>query len=238
MQTLWQKRLTPLSRLIALQRDATRVEGERSQLTSMIAQSRAKISEINLQILQVDQDLRKEVGKDLIDTQAKLSEFAERNTAAVEDLNRIDIRTSQSGYVHQLTSYTVGGVIKAGEQIMMIVPDHDALEVEVRIDPHDIEKIHRGQSAELRFSALDQQTTQNITGKVNFIAADSTQDQRTGKPYYTVRIVLPQNEVAKLNGAKIVPGMPVEAFIQTRERTAISYLIKPIAEQASRAFKQ
>jgi type I secretion membrane fusion protein, HlyD family len=236
--TLWNQKLTPLNRLVALQRDAARIEGERSQLTSMIAQAKVKISEIELQIIQVDQDLRKEVGKDLNETRSKLAEYDERKTAAVDRLNRTDIRASQSGVVHQLAVHTIGGVIKAGEQIMRIVPNHDAFEVEVRIAPSDVEHVHLHQDAALRFSAFNQQTTPEIMGKVIFIAADRTQDPRNGVSYYTTRIVIDASEIKKLNGAKIIPGMPVEAFIQTRERTPLSYLIEPVAQQARKAFTQ
>jgi HlyD family secretion protein len=235
---LWQKKLTPLTRLVSLQRDAARIEGERSQLTSAIAQAKEKISEIELQIIQIDQDLRTEVGKDLTETNSKLSEYRERKTAAVEQLYRTDIRAPQSGVVHELTAHTVGGVIKAGEQIMMIVPTQDTLEVEVRIRPNDIEDVHIGQYATLRLSALNQQTTPEINGKVTFIAADRIQDSRTGTSYYTTRLVFESSEMKKLHGTKILPGMPVEAFIQTGGRTAFSYLIEPVAEQAKRAFKQ
>lgn len=238
VQTLWNEKLTPLTRLVSLQREATRVDGERDQLTSMTAQARAKISEINLKILQIGQDLRKTVGKDLIDTQTHLSELAEKKIAAMDQLKRLDIRAPQSGYVHELTAYTVGGVIKAGEQIMMIVPDEDAFQVEVKIDPHEIEQIHQNQRAELRFSAFNQRVTPQITGFVNFISADTVQDQRTGRRYYSVRIVLPQKEIAKIKREKIVPGMPVEAFIQTHERTALSYLLKPLTDQMQKAFKR
>lgn len=132
VRSLWQKNLVPITRLNALERDSARLEGERSQLAGATAQSKGKIAEIGLQIIQIDQDLRTEVGKDLIETRSKLSELTERKTAAVDQLNRIDIRAPQSGRVHELSVHTVGGVIGPGEQIMLIVPDADALAVEVR----------------------------------------------------------------------------------------------------------
>jgi len=238
VMTLWKKNLTPISRLVALQRDAARIEGERSQMMSMIAQSRGKIAEIKLQIIQVDQDLRSEVGKDLVDTRSKISELAERKTAAVDQLDRIDIRSPQSGIVHQLSVHTVGGVINPGEQIMLIVPDHDSLVIEIKIPPQEIDQVHVGQTATLRFSAFNQRTTPEINGTVRFISADLTQDQRTGNSYYTVHITPTAKEIARLGADKIVPGMPVEAFIETGSRTALSYLVKPLLEQASRAFKE
>lgn len=238
VRTLWQKNLVPITRLTALERDTARIEGERSQLSGMIAQAKGKISEIELQTIQIDQDLRTEVGKDLIETRSKISELSERRTAATDQLNRIDIRAPQNGRVHQLTVHTVGGVIAPGEQIMLIVPDNDTLAVEVKIAPRDIEQLYVGQSAFLRFAALNQRTTPEIEGDVVLVSADLTQDQRTGTSYYMARVSLKPDQVARLGEAKLVPGMPVDVFIQTPGRTALAYLIKPLKEQAERALKE
>ena len=238
VRTLWQKNLVPMNRLTALERDTARLEGEHSQLSGMIAQAKGKIAEIGLQVIQVDQDLRTEVGKDLIEARSKISETAERKTAAVDQLNRIDIRAPQSGRVHQLTVHTVGGVISPGEQIMLIVPDADALAVEVKIAPRDVDQVYVGQTASMRFAAFDQKTTPGIEGEVSMVSADLTQDQRTGTSYYTVRVLLKPEELARLRNAKLVAGMPVDVFIKTPGRTALSYLIKPLRDQAERAFKE
>jgi membrane fusion protein, type I secretion system len=238
VRSLWQKNLVPIARLTALERDAARLEGERSQLGGMIAQSKGKIAEIELQTIQIDQDLRSEVGKDLIETRSKLSELAERKTAAVDQLNRIDIRAPQSGRVHELSVHTVGGVIAPGEQIMLIVPDADALAVDVKITPRDIDQVYVGQTATMRFAAFNQKTTPEIEGQVSVLSADITLEQRTGASYYTARVSLKPEELAKLGAAKLVPGMPVDVFIRTQGRTALSYLIKPLQDQAERAFKE
>ncbi len=238
IRTLFEKRLVPMNRLTALERDTARLEGERSQLSGMTAQAKGKIAEIELQIIQIDQDLRTEVGKDLIETRSKISELAERKTAAVDQLYRIDIRAPQSGRVHQLAVHTVGGVISPGEQIMLIVPDADALAVEVKIAPRDIDQVYVGQAASMRFAAFDQKTTPEIEGEVSLVSADLVQEQRTGMSYYTARVLLNPEEVARLGSAKLLPGMPVDVFIKTPGRTALSYLIKPLRDQAERAFKE
>ena len=238
VRTLFEKRLVPMNRLTALERDTARLEGERSQLSGMTAQAKGKIAEIELQIIQIDQDLRTEVGKDLIETRSKISELAERKTAAVDQLYRIDIRAPQTGRVHQLTVHTVGGVISPGEQIMLIVPDADALAVEVKIAPRDIDQVYVGQAASMRFAAFDQKTTPEIEGEVSLVSADLMQDQRTGTSYYTARVLLKPEELARLGNAKLLPGMPVDVFIKTPGRTALSYLIKPLRDQAERAFKE
>lgn len=238
VRSLWQKNLVPITRLNALERDAARLDGERSQLSGTIAQAKGKIAEIELQVIQIDQDLRSEVGKDLIETRGKLSELSERKIAAVDQLNRVDIRAPQAGRVHQLSVHTVGGVIQPGEQIMLIVPDADALAVEVKIQPRDIDQVFVGRSATMRFAAFNQKTTPEIDGDISVVSADLTQDQRTGVSYYTARAVLKPEEVAKLGSAKLVPGMPVDVFIKTPGRTALSYLTKPLWDQAERAMKE
>lgn len=238
VRTLYQKNLIPITRLTALERDAARLEGERSQLTGMIAQAKGKISEIELQIIQVDEDLRSEVGKDLIETRSKLSELAERKIAAMDQLDRVDIRAPQSGRVHELSVHTVGGVIAPGEQIMLIVPDADVLAVEVKIAPRDIDQVYVGQTAAMRFTAFNQKATPEIDGEVSIVSADLMQEPRTGASYYTARIVLKPEQLARLGQAKVVPGMPVDVFIKTPGRTALSYLTKPLWDQAQRAMKE
>ena len=235
---LWQKNLVPLTKLTALERDSARLDGERSQLSGNTAQLRGKIAEIELQIIQIDQDLRSEVSKDLAEIRAKMAELVERKVAAEDQLKRIDIRAPQTGIVHQLAVHTVGGVISAGDPIMLIVPDRDSLTVEVRIAPQDIDQMHIGQAVSLRFSSFNQRTTPEIAGEVSVISADLAQDQRTGASYYTARITPKAADIPLLGRVKLIPGMPVEAFIRTGERTMLSYLVKPLYDQATRAFRE
>ena len=154
------------------------MQGERGALVASIAQAKGKITETQLQILQIDQDLRSEVSKELAEIRAKTSELIEKRVAAEDQLKRIDIRAPQDGRVHQLAVHTVGGVISAGEAIMLIVPGGDVLTVEARIAPHDIDQIRVGQNAVLRFSAFNQRTTPEINGEVGRVSADITQDQK------------------------------------------------------------
>lgn len=235
---LWEKKLTAYSRVTALERDAARLEGERGQLISAIAQAKGKIGELELQIIQIDQDMRAEVGKDLAEIRAKSSELVERKVAAEDQLRRIDIRAPLDGVVHQLNVHTIGGVITAGEPIMMIVPEAEALTVEARIQPQDIDQVRFGQKALLRFSAFNQRTTPELIGTLTRISADVTQVQKSGVPFYTVRISVAEDEITRLEGLKLIAGMPVEAFIQTGERNVISYLVKPLSDQFMRAFRE
>ena len=178
------------------------------------------------------------MAEELSDVRAKISELSERKIAAEDQLKHIDIRAPQTGRVHELAVHTVGGVIAPGETIMLIVPDNDALSVQVKVSPNDIDELRPEQPALLRFSAFNLRTTPELNGAVSWIAADQTEDQRTGNAYYTVRIALPDAEVARLHGLKIIPGMPVEAFIQTESRTMLSYLIKPLVDQVKRTFRE
>jgi len=235
---LWEKNLMPITKLTQLEREATRLEGERAQLTATSAQSKGKISELELQIIQVDRDLASEVGKELREVDAKIGEFVERKVAAEDQLKRIDIRAPQDGVVHQSVVHTIGGVINAGEQLMLIVPSADNLIVEAKFAPQDIDQVKIGQRAVVRFTSFNQRTTPELNGVVTRVSADTTVDQRTSAPYYTLRISLSREEIARLGEVTLVPGMPVESFIQTGERKVISYLMKPLSDQVMRAFRE
>jgi hypothetical protein len=139
--------------------------------------------------------------------------------------------------VRESAVHTIGGVIMPGEPVMLVVPETDVLMVEIKIAPQDIDQLHFGQPAMLRFSAFNQRTTPQLTGSVVRISADVVQDQKSGTYYYTVRISVPESELERLHGLKLIPGMPVEALIKTTERKALSYLIRPIHDQVMRAFR-
>ncbi|RWH70650.1 HlyD family type I secretion periplasmic adaptor subunit [Mesorhizobium sp.] len=238
VRTLWAKKLISIDRLTQTEREATRLDGERGQLVAAQAQAQGRIAEIKLQIIQIDLDLSTEVNKDLRDVDGRMGELLERKVAAEDQLKRVDIRAPQDGVVQQSIAYTVGGVVKPGETIMQVVPDNDSLAVEAKIAPSDIDQLWVGQPASLRFSAFNQRTTPQINGMVERTSPDITTDQRTGISYYTVRITTTAAEVARLGEVKLVPGMPVESFIKTEDRSVMSYLVKPLQDQISRAFRQ
>ncbi len=236
VQELYDKRLVPLTRLTSLQRESARIEGERGQLMSAIAETKSKIGEAQLQIVRIDQDFRTDVVKELGESQAKESELVERSVAARDLLDRIEIRSPASGVIHQLSAHTIGGVIRAGDAIMEVVPDTDDLQIEARMQPSDIDQVHTGQTAFVRFSAFNQRVTPQLTGLVSYVSADTTRDQQTNAAYFTVRVMLPEDERRRLAGLQLVSGMPAEVFMQTGSRTMMSYLLKPIADQFQRAF--
>ena len=238
IRKLWKQKLVSIGRITLLERDAARLGGEHGRLTSAIAQSRGRVNEIELQILQIDQDLRSEVAAELRDIQGKMAELVERKIAAEDQLQRIEIKSPQDGVVHQLMVHTVGGVIQAGESIMLVVPVSDELTVEARIAPQDIDQVITGQKAVLRLSAFSQRTTPELTGILTTVSADLTVDPKTGLGFYTARVTLPKDEVAKLKGLSLAPGMPAEVFLPTHERTILSYLVKPLSDQVERAFRE
>lgn len=238
VRQLYDQHLVQISRLTTLERDAARLNGERAQYIASRAQAKGKITETELQIIQVDKDMVSEVSKDLRETNDKIGEFVERKVTAEDQLRRIDIRAPQDGMVLQSTVHTVGGVITAGDAIMMIVPQADDLSVEAKVNPQDIDKLQIGQKTLLRLSAFNQRTTPELNGKVTRVSADVTTDQRTGQAYYTIRVSMPPEEVARLGDNKIIPGMPVEAFVQTGDRTMFSYLMKPLSDQLMRSFRE
>lgn len=238
VRELWRQNLVQIQRVTALERDGARLDGESGGLISSVAQTKGRITETELQIIQIDQDLRTEVGKELADIRGKVAELVERKVTAEDQLKRIDIRAPQDGVVHQLAVHTVGGVIGPAEAIMLIVPAADLLEVESKINPQDIDQVRIGQPAVLRFSAFNQRTTPEVNGVVSRVSADLTSDQRTGASYYTVRIALTPEELSRLNALKLIPGMPVEAFVRTGERTVLSYLTKPLTDNMSKAFRE
>jgi HlyD family secretion protein len=235
---LWKKNLVPLNRLTTLEREEARLQGQGGQLIASAAATKDKIAETQLQILQIDQDLASDVAKELRETDSKIAEYVERKVAAEDRLKRTDIRAPQDGIVFQSTANTIGGVITAGDPIMLIVPESDQRMVEVKIDPKDIGEIRLGQPAVLRFSAFSLRTTPEVNGTVSRIAADTSTDQRTGQSYYLVRIAMRAAAVGDLVELKATPGMPVEAFIRTGERTLLSYLVKPLHDQLLQAYRQ
>jgi HlyD family secretion protein len=238
VRDLWAKNLVPIQRLTALEREEARLQGERGQLIAAAAEAKGKIVETQLQIIEVDQQFTADVAKELRETDSKIGEYVERKVTAEDQLKRTDIRAPQDGVIFQSTANTVGGVITAGDPVMLIVPEADSLLVEAKVEPRDIDQVQIGQAVVLRFSAFNTRTTPELNGTVVRVGADTSTDQRTGQNYYLVRISMTKEEIERLGNVKLTPGMPVEAFIQTGERTMLTYLVKPLHDQLKRAFRE
>jgi HlyD family secretion protein len=205
-------------------------------LISSIAETKSKIGEARLQMVRLDQDFRTDVVKELGEAQGKEAELIERGVAARDLLDRIEIHAPTAGVVHQLAAHTIGGVVRAGDPIMEVVPDSDDLQIEARLQPNDIDQVRTGQKAFVRFSAFNQRVTPQISGIVSYVSPDTSRDQQSNALYFTVRVILLEEERRRLAGLQLVSGMPAEVFMQTGSRTMLSYLLKPITDQLQRAF--
>ncbi|QKK33129.1 HlyD family type I secretion periplasmic adaptor subunit (plasmid) [Rhizobium indicum] len=230
--------IIPATRVYALQRDAADLTGGLGSLIASAAQTNGKIAETQLQIIQVDDDQRTEVSDQLRQAESEIGEYSERLVAAEDELRHIDIRAPQAGVIHQLAVHAPGAVVTPGEVIMQIVPDTDALTPEVKLSPQDIDQVVVGQQVTLRFSTFTERTTPELNGRVTKIAADLATDQRTGQSYYSLRVFVLETEWARLGNLTPVARMPVEAFVQTGERTALAYLVKPLTDQVAPAFTE
>ena len=236
VERLHEKGHAPLTRVLELKRQLSRIEAQSAEHSTDIARATNSIGEVGLQKIQIDQDFREEVTEQLRDVQARIQGLIERRVAAEARLARIEVRAPQSGSVLALKAHTVGGVIRAGETVMEIVPDDDALVLQAQVLPQDVDKLRSGQSSRIRLSAFDQQTTPEVLGTLESLSADQLEDPRGGT-YFVARIRIDDAELARLGDLELVPGMPAEVFIRTGERLAISYLLKPLLESFARAFK-
>jgi HlyD family secretion protein len=244
VEQLYAKNLVSIAKLKQLQRDQARLQGERGQLIAEIARSRGKIAETDLQILQLDQDFRTEVLKDLRETQAKIAELQERGSAAADELKRTTIRAPQAGIVYQLQVHTIGGVIAKGDTIMQIAPRTDPLIVEAKVTPSDIDQVETQAPVRVRVNAGNRRTTPDLDGTVTFVSPDLTSEP-TATPialqraqYYVVRVKLSEMAIKAAGDLQLVPGMPVEVYIRTQDRTPLDYLLKPLHEQLARTFRE
>ncbi|MFT5511303.1 MAG: HlyD family secretion protein [Hyphomicrobiaceae bacterium] len=238
VRKLYKQGLTPVARVYSMEREVMRLKGEYGGLIAQVARAKGKISEVNLQILSVGQTATTQAQRELRTLEARIVELKERRIAAIDKQDRSLIKAPQSGIVHELSVHTIGGVITTAEPILLIVPNNERLIIEARFLPADIDQIVVGRKARLRFSAFDQKTTPEVDGQVLSVAADVTSDPKTGQNYYLGRIEISEDVRAELKDLKLLPGMPVEAFISTGNRTALSYLVKPLTDQFERALRE
>jgi HlyD family secretion protein len=235
---LLNKQLVSKSRVTALRREKARLSGEYGDLIAQIARTKEAISERRIQILQIEESYRAEVLEQLQEVRSRIAQLEEQKIAAEDELTRVDIVASRNGYVHNLSVHTIGGVIAPGETVMQIVPREDQLIVEAQVRPVDIDQMSPGQRARVRFPSFDQRTTPELNAELLTVSADLNEDERTGNSYYVARLVIDEEELAKLGDKALVPGMPVETFLQTGDRTVLSYLVKPVTDQIAHALRE
>lgn len=239
LEGLLKQGLTQLSRINPQRLNLARLEGQAGEIKAQIARARGRISEINVQIAQVDKEALNEATRELREASEKIADLHERRLAAEAKLQRIEVRAPISGTIHQMSIFTIGGVVTPGETLMQIVPEDEKLLIESRIDPAFIDQVSVGQDALIRFSSFDQRSTPELAGKVVFVSADLEQDQqRQIPPYFRARVELNAGETDKLVDQRISSGLPAELHMQTRERTILSYLMKPLTDQISRTFRE
>lgn len=235
---LLDRKLVSLTKQTELERGKASLDGERGQLVASIAGARGRISEIELQILQLDKDFRTDVLNELRASEASISELEERETAAADQLRRIDIRAPQAGVVHELAVHTVGGVISAGETLMLIVPRADKLVVDAQVSPPDVDQVVIGSTVDIQIESGNRRVTPVVQGEVLRVSPDLKREQNTGRAYYVVRIVLSDSAHEKLGGLTLIPGMQAAVYVRTDKRTPLEYLLKPIEEQIARTFRE
>ncbi len=238
-QTLLDRGLAQASRVLSLQREQSRLLGSMGELTAQKAQAEGRITEMDIQILKLQTQRREQAISDLRDMQFRGRELSEKRRALVEQLKRLEITAPVSGIVYGLTVFTPRSVIRAAEPVLYLVPQDRPLIITVQVSPLHIDQIHVGQEVSLRFAALDQRTTPELFGTVKQISADAFTDQNSSVSYYRAEIVLNEGEKARLpENTTLIPGMPVEAFLRTEDRTPLAYLVKPFTDYFTKAFRE
>lgn len=238
LRTLQKGNLVQLQRINAIEREFINLTGEQGQLAASIAQAEGRVIEAQMQIASLDDELRVDTTKELRDVQAEISQLEEKRIAAEDQLRRTEIRSPITGYVHQSTIHTVGGIVSSAEPLMLIVPTNERLEIEARISPQDIDQVYLNQDAVIRLMAFNRRTTPDLNGRVVRVGADVVREQQTGASYFLARISLPPAEVARLEGRKLTAGMQADVYVQTGEKSPLEYLISPLREQINRALRE
>jgi HlyD family secretion protein len=239
LEGLFARNLVSMVRISGVRREQARLQGDIGNVNSDIARSRAKIAETELQLIQLEQQRRNDINQEAREVATKLAEANERIVILQDTLNRVEIRSPAAGVVHQLSVFTQGGVVRAGDTLMRIVPTNEVMVFEARIQPKDIDQVRVGQPVAVRLLAANQATAQSIAGTLERVSPDITLDAATQQRYFTAKVsVNPAVVEPRTAATKLVPGMPADLFIQTDERTALSYMLKPIIDQATRAFRE
>jgi HlyD family secretion protein len=238
LKDLQSKGLVPISRVMAMDRETARLDGERGELVASKASAEARIAEVKVQILQIDEEDLSQTLTELRDIEGKVAELKERKLAVASRLDRMVIKSPITGDVYQLAVHTVGGVIGPGEPLMLIVPEADELILQAQVMPQDIDKVRPGQIAHIRFPAFNSRLTPEVAAEVTQISADTSRLDASSPAFYSVRLMISAKELDKLGSNKLKPGMPAEAFIQTEAQTPMTYFLKPLTDQFAHALRE
>ncbi|ROU01023.1 HlyD family type I secretion periplasmic adaptor subunit [Histidinibacterium lentulum] len=238
-RSLLQNGLIQASTVLALEREAANLLGRAGELAASKAQAEGRITELDLEILAIDETRREEALTRLRDLQYNESELGERRRALLRQLDRLDIRAPVAGVIYGKTVFAPRSVIRPADPVMYIVPQDRPLVIATQVQVTDIDLVYVGQEVALRLSALDMRTTPEVFGQVITRSADAFQDETTGLSYYRVEVVLNEGEIDRLpEGTVLIPGMPVEAYMRTGDRSPINYLVKPLTDYFARVFRE
>ena len=238
LRDLLKKGIAPKTKVLALEREAARLRGSWGERVADIAKAEITIGGTRLELIQMEHTLRESIAKEIRDVQAQIADLEERAGAARDTLDHIDIRAPAAGTVVGLNAHTVGGVIKPGDILLEIVPTAQRLVIEAQVQPTDINNVAVDMPTEVKLTAFKQRTTPTLFGRVTYVSADRLTDPRTGQPYYLARAELPESELARIAPLVLQAGMPVEVLIKKRERTALDYLLQPVADAMGRAWRE
>ncbi|WP_371155461.1 HlyD family type I secretion periplasmic adaptor subunit [Jannaschia sp. 2305UL9-9] len=237
-QSLLDRGLAQAPRVLALQREEARLLGQVGEFTAGIAELEGRATEIDLEVLKLETRLREQAISQLRDLQFRQIELAEQYRSVQERLSRMEITAPVGGVVYGLTVFAPRSVIRPADPVLYLVPQDRPLVIQVQVDPIHIDQVYPGQPVTLRMPTFDARTTPEIFGSVIRVSPDSFTDEVTGAPYYRAEILPNEGEIDRLNGQVMLPGMPVEAYIRTEDRTPLAYLVKPLADYFNRAFRE
>lgn len=238
-QSLLERGLAQATTVLTLQREQARLQGQIGELAATKAQSAERVTEIDIEILKLGTAGREEAITRLRDLRYRELELAEQRRALRDEIDSLDIRAPVSGIIYNLQVQTPRSVVRAAEPLLFLIPQDRPLVIAAQVEPIHIDQVIVGQQVNLRMSALDQRTTPELIGQVMQISADAIENETTGAPFFRAEIALNPGEMEKLaEGTILLPGMPVEAFIRTGDRSPMAYLIKPMADYFARAFRE
>ena len=237
-RSLLEKGLAQAPRVLALEREAARLDGQLGEITATRARAVTQLAEIDLSRLEKSATYREAAETELRDLGYRELELAERRRSLIEQVSRLEIRAPVSGVVQELQVTTPRSVIRPADPIMFIIPQDRPLVVVARVATINVDEVHPGQQVVLRFSSFSSRTTPEIDGVLSRVSPDTLVDQATQVPYYRAEVTIPATELEKLKGLDLVPGMPVEVYIQTGERSPMAYLVKPLSDYFIRAFRE
>lgn len=237
-QSLFDRQLVPGTRLSELQREAARLQGEIGNLRAMVAEARARISALSIEQLRLGDGRREAAISRLRDLNFSAIELEERRLSLREQISRLDVRAPVSGVVFASRVVAEQSVVQPAEPMMYIVPGDQPLQVAARVDPTDIDQVFPGQPVALMFTTFNRRTTPEIPGTLLRVSADAQTDEVTGATYYQAIIVPDENALSEIPDVTLLPGMPVETFLKTEDRTPISYLTQPLTVYFQRAFRE